>query len=303
MLKILALKNIFSNRELAVGFWLFVLLLYALSKKDVRKSLLDVIRIFFSKKFIGWHISMLLYVSSIIFILFKIGFWEFRLLKDTIIWYISVAIVNSIKSIGEAKDMKYFENIIKDNVKIVIILEFIINLYNFSLICEIILIPVISFLYLFKMSFELKTKYQNENYKSIIKLLNIITAVIGIYILFYSTIKFLSDIKNIVFLDLFKDLILPSILSIMFVPYVYLFVLYSTYEKVFIILKYKKTIDDKYRFLLYFRIILFCKFNIVKVNNFINYSKIMYNYIKSKDDINLLFKNYKTNVITYNVDK
>ncbi|WP_434578830.1 hypothetical protein [Thermoanaerobacterium thermosaccharolyticum] len=99
MLKILALKNIFSNRELAVGFWLFLLLLYALSKKDIRKSLLDIIKIFFSKKFIGWHISMLLYVLLIVFILFKIGFWEFRLLKDTIIWYISVAIVTSIKSI------------------------------------------------------------------------------------------------------------------------------------------------------------------------------------------------------------
>lgn len=79
----------------------------------------------------------------------------------------------------------------------------------------------------------------------------------------------------------------------MFIPYIYFFVLYSSYEKLFMRLKFKKTIDDKYRILLCFRIVLFCKFNINKVNNFIDYSEIMKSYVKSKDDINWLFKNYK----------
>ncbi|MEQ2130145.1 hypothetical protein QTP99_09185 [Caldanaerobacter subterraneus KAk] len=120
----------FSNRELAIGFWLLILLVLVIYKKDTRHSLWDLLKAFFDRKLIGWHISMVLYVSLTVFILFKIGLWEFKLLKDTIIWYIVTAIPSTIKSINEAKDMKYFKEMAKNNLSIGVLVGFIVDSYN-----------------------------------------------------------------------------------------------------------------------------------------------------------------------------
>jgi len=288
----------FSNRELAIGFWLLILLVLVIYKKDTRHSLWDFLKAFFDRKLIGWHISMVLYVSLTVFILFKIGLWEFKLLKDTIIWYIVTAIPSTIKSINEAKDMKYFKEMAKNNLSIGVLVGFIVDSYNFSLICEIILIPLFVFLSLMLGIAEHKVEYENKEYEITANLLRYTTAGVGLFLIFSSLNRFLSDIKNIVLLELIKDFILPITLSMMFIPYIYFLVLYSSYKKLFMRLKFKKTIDDKYRTFLYLKILLFCRFNINKVNNFIDYSEIMKSYVKSKDDINRLFKNYKINART-----
>lgn len=288
----------FSNRELAIGFWLLILLVLVIYKKDTRHSLWDLLKAFFDRKLIGWHISMVLYVSLTVFILFKIGLWEFKLLKDTIIWYIVTAIPSTIKSINEAKDMKYFKEMAKNNLSIGVLVGFIVDSYNFSLICEIILISLFVFLSLMVGIAEHKVEYENKEYEVTANLLRHTTAGVGLFLIFSSLNRILSDIKNIVLLELIKDFILPITLSMIFIPYIYFLVLYSSYEKLFMRLNFKKTIDDKYRTFLYLKILLFCRFNINRVNNFIDYSEIMKSYVKSKDDINRLFKNYKINART-----
>lgn len=210
------LKN-FSNRELAIGFWLLILLIFIINKKDTRQSLWDLIITFFSKKLISWHISMFLYTSLIVFILFEIGFWEFRLLKDTIIWYISTAIPSTIKSMEEAKDMKYFKEMAKNNVNIGVLIGFVMDSYNFSLIYEIILIPLIIFLSLMLTVAKFKAKHENKDYKATAELLKYVTAGVGLSLIFSSLKRFLNDIRNIIFLDLIKECLFRIYISLYYI--------------------------------------------------------------------------------------
>lgn len=63
-------------------------------------------------------------------------------------------------------------------------------------------------------------------------------------------------------------------------------------------LSFKKTIDDRIRYLLNFRIILFCNFDISRVNSFIGFSKIMNSHVKDKEDIVQLITNYNRSLNT-----
>jgi len=127
-----SVSDIFTNRELAIGFLASLLIIYIVSMKTTRKNLLDLIKIFFSKQFISMNLIMIIYMIVIITVLIKIGFWELSLLKTTIIWFVSTGIVSVYKAIGSAKDFNYFIKLIKDNIKIVIVIGFVTNLYSFS---------------------------------------------------------------------------------------------------------------------------------------------------------------------------
>lgn len=289
----LELNKIFNNRELAIGFWIAVFITYALSIKSVRRQLPNMIKILFCKKFLIWYFCMVVYFLMMILILLKIGFWDRSLLKNTIIWFITVGIISSGKAIGKAKDFKYFIEIIKSNIKLLIVVQFISNLYCFSFIKEIILIPVVVFLSVLTAIVDVNPQFKDKNSQILKNILSVILAIIGFYILVHSVSLLITNIHTVEVRDLIKNMLLPTILSIMFVSFIYLFVIYAAYEQLFVRLNFKKTINDKIRKYLALRIIIFCNFNILRINNFIFRSQIMSSYVTSKGDVKKLLANYK----------
>lgn len=290
------LKDTFNNRELAMGIIIIIIILFALSKKEIRKSIKEIIKTLFNKKLIFINIILISYFLVMILILDKVGFWENRLWKDAIIWFLFTAIVYVVNSIGQAKDFNYFRSSINDNIKIFIVLEFILNMYTFSLIGEIVLTIVLSFISISIVLCESIEDINTNGSKILINILKWIQTLIVILVLARS-IKLISmNTQNILLYDLLKDILLPLILMMMFIPYVYLLVLYSTYEIIFIRLKFKKTINDNIRWYLNLRILLICRLNINRINDFTKKSTILYTNIKTISDVNELIFNYKRSI-------
>jgi hypothetical protein len=88
------------------------------------------------------------------------------------IWFIAVGIVSSMDAVGTAKDIKYFTNYVKKSVTILTIFQFVVNLYSFSLMWEIIQVFIIIVI-----SWFVKPEYQDKNGKTAIKFLNTILAI------------------------------------------------------------------------------------------------------------------------------
>lgn len=125
LLSNIEVSKVFNNRELAIGFWIIIFIIFALSMSSVRKQFSSLIKTMFNRKLILWYISMFLYVLGIVFVLFQIGFWKVSLLKETIFWFLFVGILLSFRAVDKAKDSQYFVNIIKDNIKVLIVVQFI----------------------------------------------------------------------------------------------------------------------------------------------------------------------------------
>jgi hypothetical protein len=266
--------SIFSNRELSVLIWGVVILTALLFVKNIRQSSKQLFKALFVKQIMTILFLLILFTVTIIFFFYKINLWDKSLLKDTIFWFFGVALVLSYKA-NNAKDFTYFKEIIKDTIKWTIIIEFLINFYTFSLLTELILIPVMVIVVLLQTVSEMDKK--NEQ---VTKLLKNVTAIFGLILLSYVVYKTFTNYKMLFALNNLFSFLLPIILTIIVLPFIYFLSLYINYETLFVRIKYM-TKDNSVRLLLRKEILLAANFNIEKLHLI---SKKMNNYNLTKTD-------------------
>lgn len=215
--------NIFSNRELAAISWLGVLfsilLIYCLYNKTHRLKLKQYIKSLLAKEIILAVLPLLFYITAIVAILYELNFWDISLLKETIVWAFFSAIAISFKY-SFAKNANFLSLIIINNLKLIVIFEFIINLYTFSFIVEMILFLIILLV-------SLAIYRSNPEEKKYILFLNIILFALVCGMTIYSILKMDPTIP------VCKQFLLPLVLAVLTLPYFYLFVIYMRYSDVF----------------------------------------------------------------------
>ena len=187
------LFNIFSTREVALFIWFLILLFFGCRSKDIRQSIKEVIKAFFVKQIILAFSSQLLYVLVIVFLLSQIGLWDMSLLKDTFLWILFSGIILFI-NIRKAENINYFSKVIKDNIKFVIIWEYLFNFYTFSLIWELVLMPIIFLVSIMQVFIDNSPKEDRE-YDKVISLFNTILVLIGLCAISYVTYKTVTEFE------------------------------------------------------------------------------------------------------------
>jgi hypothetical protein len=277
----------FNTREIAIICWLFVLILWAFSQKNIRNSLFGVLKSLFQIKILSVIIVAIIYTGLTVLLLAKIGIWEWILLKDTIYWFTAVAFVLMMSTNKANQEKGFFIKILKDNLKIILFLEFILTLYTFNLIAEIILVPILVFIGAMSAVSELK-----KEYLPVKKLFDFILSLIGIFFIIFALGKVFGDFQNIMTSQNLKTLILPPLLTVAFIPFVYFFALIMAYETLFVRLSiFNKNDPDLIRFTKR-KILLACHLNLSKLNRFAKESTQDLMKTKTKEDvINMIKKN------------
>jgi hypothetical protein len=138
--------DILNNREWALVIWFFAFIIFALfsSKMDkVRESFKKLLKAFFVKAIFPTFALMIIYICVVVFALFEIGLWESHQLKNTIIWAVSVGAVSLFKVAAREKKRHLFRNLVLDNLKLVAIIQFVVGVYTFGLIVEILIVPAL----------------------------------------------------------------------------------------------------------------------------------------------------------------
>ena len=226
--------DIFNNREIAIGVWLFVLIVLASASKSIRKifneSFPRICRLFFS----GWILIPLGlaagYIVLVVLGLQKIGFWNSGLLKNTIFWCLSVPIVSMFRISSE--DENSFWNAIKDNFKIVFVLEFTIAFYTFPFWAELLIIFAATIL----ITMQAFTEGRKE-YKSAENLLNSLIGLFGLILIFYVIYRLVADFGTFTQPGTLTDFSLPILLSLLFLPFLFIFAIFVNYDKNFRLMK------------------------------------------------------------------
>jgi hypothetical protein len=221
--------NTFTTREIAVFIWLIVLIVWAMSSKTVRSSVFDLLKVFVDLKIIVPLASMVVYVLLIVFLLAKAGFWDNSMIKDTAYWVIGGAFVIMINAARAIEDRSYFKSILLENLRLVLIIEFIVNLHNFSIAIELILVPVVTFLIMLA-----TVAASNKEYAQVKKVLEYIIGAIGLILIVYASYAVLVDLRAFATMANLRNILLTPILSAAFLPFMYLVVLWMIYENVFV---------------------------------------------------------------------
>lgn len=244
----------FNNRELALGIWLiivFVVILFTKAGKDFLKNTLPIL---FCKNFVIFYLVMSAVLVSGVWLLYNIKFWDWSMLKDTILWVFFVEIPVCAKAIQEAKNERFFFKIIKESVQIIVVIEFVLNYWTFSFWTEFILIPIIVICGIFL------AVAQSQKQKSVEKFFEKIFLFVGLVLIITAFVNFITNPFSIINIATLKLLLLPILLLFLNIPVVYALSLYNVYEQIFIRLKGQPNEKKKMKR----AIVLFAKINLKK---------------------------------------
>lgn len=281
--------SILSTREWATLIWGCIFMLYVLCHWEIRKSLWNVIVIFFDKKLrILWEI-ILLYVLTITMVFCYLPIWENIYIKDIIIWFLFSGLIYCMNAVSSEADETYIKKILKDNLKLTMILEFFMSTFTFNIWIELAIIPVITIIIVMNVIAERK-----EEYKSVHKLLDSILAIAGFWI-FYETIKIgINEYKQLNIINTLVSFMIPIVYLILIIPLEYILELYSKYEVLFLRMTFKEEKDKRIR--LHHRTAIFreCNFSVRKILLFQREYMIQMYALMKEDEFNQLMQKFRS---------
>lgn len=225
--------NDFDNRQLALILWIFLILFWAMQNINMRDSLKALVKTLLVKPILVGTFFMVSYISIIVLFLYKVDIWDKTQLNATLIWGITSAFSMFFKLRKINEDKIFFKKAIIENFKLTVLIDFIVNLNVFSLWFELIFIPCT-----FVLGVIIAMSNRDEKYKSVEKLLNGVAIFLGFSLIIYSSWQMYIHFDEFFTLQKLRDFFVPILLSILYLPFIYLFVLYSAYEEVFIRLQF-----------------------------------------------------------------
>lgn len=225
--------NSFDNRDLAVAFWLLVIIVLAASNSSIRVQLASVVQALFARSIVVVLLLLSGYLGSIAYLLSLIDIWVISQLKITVLWLVTVGFMGlfAIQEMSLGHD--HFMQYLRSNFKITILLEFFVNLYRMPLPVELLFVPISIFLGL-TIAFA-DTKAELGQIKGF---LNGIAVFIGATLAAYALWKTIKEFDSIANLDTMRSFTLPIIFSIVLLPFLWIVSIFVAYQSVFVRLQF-----------------------------------------------------------------
>jgi hypothetical protein len=218
------LLTIFTSRELATIFWVGVLAIWVLSYKTVRESLWGVIKSIFSMW--KYFLLLLLYISLFIFLLYKISLWNTDLLKVTIYWIFGWSIIAFVNINRIHNEKGYLRKVAIEIAGLAVLIAFFVNFYTFPFWFELFLVPFAVLLSLLSVVAGMK-----QEQKQVHEFLGYVQITFGTAILFFCLYQAITDISAFANFTTLHEFLLPVVLSVMLLPFLYLMSMYGEYEQ------------------------------------------------------------------------
>jgi len=244
--------DVLSSREWAILLWALLVIgcLYLLERKVLKKAFIALLRTLCSRHIVSAIILMTLYVVIIVYGLSSIGLWNPAQLKNTFIWYFSVAAFSMFR-INHFKDAPHrIKDMVADNFRLMVVIEYLVGKFTFPFILEFLLVPLVAMLSITIAYAENKAEFQDAQ-KLLSRLLNVI-AILIIGATLYLTAMHLDQIAN---REAILDLVVPVFLTTSYTPFIAFLVLYTTYQDAVVRLQFsikKRPLELYARFLAMF---------------------------------------------------
>lgn len=277
-----------TNRDIAVFIWLTIFLVWMLTNHDIQKSLHPLMKMILFSRLTPYFIAIVCYVSLLIYLASKVGIWDVGMLKDTLYWFLGIAIMLSVRINDALIDDHYFKKAVLENLRLAVLLEFILNFYVFSLVVELLLVPVVTVLTMLIVVGNLKAEFAQTK-----KVLQWLSTLIGISLLIHALIQLITDFQSLVALENLKILLLPIVLTILFIPFVYIASLYAAYGLIFTRLKIFEHDKTLAKFTIW-QVVKASRFRISRVKLFSRKFTILAGTAKDRDEVMVVIANYKS---------
>ena len=269
---------IFSTRETAMFIFVAIFLIAFLFNGKVRLSILNLVKCALSPKLVKAAIIFAVYALIFVVAFALTPLWKWIYLKDIIIWFVFAGIPLCFNAISADLNSGYFRKLIVAQLKLMVLVEFIISSFTFSLLAEIFLVMITTFIALLDV-----VAGSKEEAKSVKKLTSSLLSIIGIVIFILTIKNIIASIGNVTFVDMLVSFFIPIIYLFLFIPVAYLFAIYARYESLYMRMSFKEPKNRKTIRWHHWEVFKTCRFSYKKIDLF-NQSYMIKMYVSMSDD-------------------
>lgn len=248
-----------SNKELA--FLITITLFFIWCSYKNMDCLIQLIKATFSSKLAKLYLLVLSYFILITYALYRISLWNYSLIKTSIVWILSTGIMTVFSTI-EKKEINIRQVITKSFI-ISLFVDYILGFSNHNLIIEILLLWLVIFL---SLCVAIIQNYgQLKEKPGIDKLEKIIYIILSVIFIdnFLNAVTYIIDNKGNEFS--IREMMLPFLYTLTYIPFCYLLAAYVQYEIALIRLGYYDIENKFLRFYLLVSLVFILKANTQRI--------------------------------------
>lgn len=223
-----AIINSISNREMASAIWLAVFVAFVLINRSTRDRLGAVIEALFKPALLIPLGIAALYATAEILLLSYMAWWSVENLKTTILWLVTFAFV-AMFEVATVKDRKAgLGKITAEILSVAVLVTFIAELYSFPLIVELIALPFFAIIGLMA-----EVAKHKPEHAPVAKFMGFLSGLIGFSYVGFSLWKSVELWRDTFTWANWLELVIPIILSVAFLPFLYAWRTYVAYNEMF----------------------------------------------------------------------
>mgnify|MGYP001205309446 CR=1 FL=1 len=222
------IANSVSAREWAFAFWLLVLVVFVAWSRTTRSSLRALVATFIQPLIIGPLLVAAIYAAGEVFLLAHLGWWSLANLKTTLLWAIAFAFVAMFEIVSIKERKRALGKVARDIFSVAGLVTFIAELKSFPLPVELIALPVVTFIGLMAEFAKVRPEHQR-----VAGPLGCFVGMIGLFYIGYSVwLTYLEWAETATWATAL-DFLIPFILSIGFLPFLWLWQIFVVYSDTF----------------------------------------------------------------------
>lgn len=214
-----------NNREWALVIWLSIFVLIVLLIPASRRSVPGLLKIFFGHRILVPFMLMVGYTAGVIVMLNVLGAWDATLVTPTIVWFLTTAVVNFFRLPRAMKEPDYFRKLATDAIAAPVIVQFLVDMYPFSLMGEVFLQGGFVVFGLLAAVAALKPEHASAR-----RLFNVLIGILVTIVIVHSITEISGQWSKIIFLAEAKKFLLPIGMTAAFLPFLYGLTLYAAYN-------------------------------------------------------------------------
>jgi hypothetical protein len=216
-----------TNRELAFLVWLAFFAAWGLGRRDTRESLADVLRSL-RGKVAGLLAGYAIYIAVAVLIAQRLGLWNVGLLTETIGWFLLPGLVLLFGFTRVHKERNYYWRTLVSVIGLAAAIEFYVNLAEFPLAVELLLLPALVLLAALSALAGLKSETRPAK-----RFVDALLTIVGVAILVGTGVWLADHWNTLDKTELALSFALPIWLTLVVLPFVILLSLYASYETTF----------------------------------------------------------------------
>jgi hypothetical protein len=217
-----------NNRETAMLVWTGIALIWMLRNRDLRRSLGSLARTVLQPVILLPVLALAAYVAGCLWLGAQVEAWNWRLINETIWWFLATGFVLLFGATRVAEEDDFFLRTAKRALTITIFAEFFVNLVVMPFWAEFLLVPILTFVVLVQVFVEHK-----DEMSAVKKLADNLSALIGLGLFAFVVLSLINNPSQLAPLDGLRSLLLPVVLTLLSLPFIYLTGLWVAYDSVF----------------------------------------------------------------------